>query len=76
MLNEILGRAGLGQCTVVDYSSELTFISEVTDASLAVDLIRSGLDIYGYLDGAVIAVKREGRSIITWSSSRAGEIIY
>jgi hypothetical protein len=72
VLNERLGWLGLGECTNVDYSGELTFTITTVDRELAVKQIRDALDEEERLDRALIAVEESGKYVAVWPDERRG----
>lgn len=73
LLNEELGRFGLGRCTGVDYSGgELTFINRAVDPEMAAGRIEALLTRSGNAEHAVIAIERDDRYRAVWPPERAG----
>ena len=77
LVNEELGWTGLGHCSGVDYSSELTAMAEAVDADLAVKVLADALAHSDLPGGALIAVRVSDddneRDEIRWPPDRHGE---
>jgi hypothetical protein len=72
-VDETLGWTGLGHCTGVDYSSEMTAMALAVDADLAVRVLADSFPESGLPDATIVGVREEDGDVVRWPPERAGE---